>query len=77
MWTYDDTLYRNQYYFGSQLLVCPILDQKNEVMNRTIHRFFMPEGIWYDYFTGKKFPGNKKYVSFFKEDDYPACANTG
>ena len=77
MWVYDDDLYRNQYYFGSQLLVCPILEQKDRVMNRTIHRFFVPDGTWYDFVTGKKFPGNKKYVSFFKEDDYPVFAHSG
>ena len=77
MWVYDDDLYRNQYYFGSQLLVCPILEPKDPVMNRTIHRFFVPDGVWYDFVTGKKFPGNKKYVSFFKEDDYPVFAHAG
>ena len=77
MWVYDDELYRNQYYFGSQLLVCPILDKKDRTMNRTIHRFFIPEGIWYNFMTGKKFPGNKKYVSFFKEEDYPVFAHAG
>jgi len=77
MWVYDDDLYKNQYYFGSQLLVCPILEPKDRIMNRTIHRFFVPDGIWYDFVTGKKFPGNKKYVSFFKEDDYPVFAHSG
>ena len=77
MWVYDDDLYRNQYYFGSQLLVCPILDSKDVVMNRTIHRFFVPDGTWYDFVTGKKFPGNKKYVSFFKDEDYPVFAHSG
>ena len=77
MWVYDDDLYRNQYYLGSQLLVCPILEPKDPIMNRTIHRFFVPDGTWYDFVTGKKFPGNKKYVSFFKEDDYPVFAHSG
>ncbi len=77
MWVYDDLLYRNQYYFGSQLLVCPILDKKDVTMNRTIHRFYIPDGMWYDFVTGKKFPGNKKYVSFFKEEDYPVFAHAG
>ncbi|MBQ3468537.1 MAG: DUF5110 domain-containing protein [Bacilli bacterium] len=76
-WVYDDELYKNQYYFGSQLLVCPILTKKDIVMNRTIHRFFIPDGIWYDFNTGKKFPGGKKYVSFFKEEDYPVFAHAG
>ncbi len=77
MWTYDDDLYKNQYYFGSQLLVCPILTKKDPVMNRTVHRFFIPEGIWYDFKTGKKFLGNKKHLMFFKEEDYPVFAHAG
>ncbi|MDO5393940.1 MAG: glycoside hydrolase family 31 protein [Mycoplasmatota bacterium] len=77
MWTYDDELYKNQYYFGSQLLVCPILNTKDVMMDRTIHRFFIPDGTWYDFITGKKFPGNKKYISFFKEEDYPVFAHAG
>jgi len=77
MWVYDDAWYRNQYYLGSQLLVCPILEPKDPIMNRSVHKFFVPEGIWYDFVTGKKFPGNKKYVSFFKEADYPVFAHAG
>ena len=77
LWVYDDSLYRNQYYFGSQLLVCPILDKMDPTMQRTVHRFFIPDGIWYDFVTGKKFPGNKKYISFFKEEDYPVFAHAG
>lgn len=77
MWCYDDPLYKNQYYFGSQLLVCPILTKKDNIMNRTVHRFYMPDGIWYDFFTGKKFPGGKKYVSFFREEDFPVFAHAG
>ncbi len=77
LWCYDDPLFKNQYYFGSQLLICPILQKKDPVMNRTIHRFYIPDGIWYDFFTGKKFPGGKKYVSFFREEDYPVFAHAG
>ena len=76
-WCYDDILYKNQFYFGSQLLVCPILNKKDPVMNRTVHRFYMPDGVWYDFFTGKKFPGGRKYVSFFREEDYPVFAMAG
>ena len=46
-------------------------------MNRTIHEFYIPDGIWYDFKTGKKFPGAKKYVSFFREEDYPVFAKSG
>lgn len=74
---YDDVLYKNEYYFGSQLFVAPIINKKDIVMNRVVHKFYMPDGIWYDFVTGKKFPGNKDYVSFFKDEDYPVFARAG
>ncbi len=74
---YDDALYRNEYFFGSELLVAPIVDKKDPVMNRTIHRFYLPDGMWYEYTTGKKYVGNKKYISFYKEEDYPIFAKRG
>lgn len=75
-WVYDDTDYKNEYYFGN-MLVSPILTKKNELINRTIHRFFIPDGIWYDFKTGKKFPGNKEHVSFFRDEDYPVFVKRG
>lgn len=76
-WVYDDASYRNQYYFGEEMMVAPILTKKDVVMNRTIHRFFVPEGIWYDFKTGKKFLGNRKHVSFFRDEDYPVFVRGG
>ncbi len=74
---YDDILYRNEYYFGSLFLVCPILEKNDPVMNRALHNFYIPEGTWYDFVTGKKFPGNKNYVSFFKDEEYPVFVKQG
>ena len=74
---YDDVLYRNEYFFGSSLLIAPIITKKDEVMNRVVHNFYLPEGTWYDYVTGKKFPGKKSYISFFRDEDYPVFAKSG
>ena len=74
---YDDPLYRNEYYFGSQFFVSPILNSKDYVMDRVIHKFYIPEGTWYDFITGKKFPGNRRYVSFFRDQDYPVFVKMG
>lgn len=75
-WIYDDQDYREEYYFGN-LLICPIITKKDVLINRTIHRFFIPDGIWYDFNTGKKFPGKKEYISFFRDEDYPVFAKRG
>lgn len=74
---YDDELYSREYYFGSQFFISPIVKHKDYIMNRTIHRFFIPEGVWYDFVTGKKFPGGRKYVSFFRDEDYPVFVKSG
>lgn len=74
---YDDQNYRNEYFLGTELFVCPIIRKKDYDMNRVIHKFYMPEGTWYDFVTGKKFPGGKNYISFFRDEDYPVFAKTG
>ena len=59
------------------MLVSPIVKLNDPLINRTIQRFYIPEGIWYDFKTGKKFVGNKKYVSFYKIEDYPVFVKAG
>ncbi len=73
----DEPLYRDEYYFGSELFVSPITEQKDRVMNRVVHKIFVPDGMWYDFKTGKKFPGGKRYVTFYKDEDYPVYAKSG
>ena len=74
---YDEPTYRNEYYFGRELFIAPILKQKDITMNRSIERVFLPKGVWYDFKTGKKFAGNKRYVVFYKEEEYPIFAKAG
>lgn len=74
---YDDLKYRNEYYLGTELFVAPIVNKKDYVMNRAVHKFRIPEGTWYDFMTGKKFPGGRDYISFFRDEDYPVFAKAG
>ncbi len=74
---YDDNFYRLEYFLGSELFISPILHRKEEIMKRVVHRFFLPGGIWYDFYNGKKFLGNKKYVLFYSDETYPVFAKAG
>ena len=74
---YDEPLYKNEYYFGSELLISPLTDKKDIVMDRVVHKFYLPTGTWYDFKTGKRFNGNRSYVSFFRDQDYPVFAKSG
>ena len=46
-------------------------------MDRSIEKIFLPEGTWYDFKTGKKYLGNKRYILFYKDEDYPVFARDG
>lgn len=74
---YDDDIYKNEYFLGESLLIAPILNKMDEVMKRTVHKFYIPDGVWYDFSTGKKYPGNHKYISFYKLKDYPVFVKAG
>lgn len=74
---YDEPIYKNEYYFGSSLLIKPITKKQDEAMNRCVEKIFLPKGVWYDFKTGKKFLGNKRYVAFYKDEDYPVFAKSG
>ena len=74
---YDEPQYINQYFYGTSMLVCPITKRKNSVMNRVVQRLFIPEGTWYELESGKKYLGNKYYVSFYKDEDYPVFCKEG
>lgn len=74
---YDDLALRNEYFFGQELFICPITTPKDPVMNRAVQRIFLPKGTWYDFKTGKKFAGGKRYVTFYRDEDYPVYAKAG
>ena len=74
---YDNPTYINEYYFGSSMLISPIVKKSDPLIDRTIQKFFIPEGVWYDFKTGKKFIGNKKYVSFYNIENYPVFVKAG
>ena len=76
-WVYDDSTYKYEYLVGRDILVSPIITKKDTLINRTIHRVFIPDGVWYDFITGKKFPGNKQYISFYRDEDYPIFIRRG
>ncbi len=74
---YDDENYSNQYYFGSSFMISPVIKPMDPDMNRTIQRFYIPDGVWYDFKDGKRYLGNHKYIGFYSIDDYPIFVKQG
>ena len=74
---YDDENYSNQYFFGKSFMISPIIKPMDPDMNRTIQKFYIPEGVWYDFKNGKRYLGNHKYIGFYSIDDYPVFVKQG
>ena len=74
---FDNPFYVNEYYFGRSFMISPIVTPVDEVINRTIQKYYIPEGVWYDFKTGKRYLGDHKYVSFYKIEDYPIFVSAG
>ncbi|WP_311678289.1 glycoside hydrolase family 31 protein [Sneathia vaginalis] len=50
---------KNQYYFGSELLICPITKKINEESEMAEFKAWLPKGNWYDLQIGLKYSGNR------------------
>jgi len=71
----DDTQthYRNdEFIFGNQILVCPILEP-----NAVGRRMYIPRGEWYNYWTNELFMGGKEIWIDTKFDEIPVFVKAG
>ena len=68
---------RNQYIFGSQLLVAPITQPADKRLNLAKTALWLPEGRWTDIFTGRIYRGGG-FVTMFRDlDSIPVLAGEG
>ena len=51
-WNIDD-----EYYFGTDFLVCPVMSSDNR------RDFYLPEGLWVNFFTGQRLHGGQWYYN--------------
>ena len=51
--------YKNQYFLGSEMLVCPVTTKIDEDSQKSGEECFIPAGIWTDIFTGDVYNGGK------------------
>lgn len=68
---------KNQYLFGSALMVCPITAPADSVTGLASVRAWIPDGVWTDIFTGKTYSGNRVTVLNRPLSQYPVLAKAG
>ena len=67
----------NQYYFGSELIVCPITEKMNPILEAGKVKTWLPEGIWYDFFSGLTYNGNRNLIMYRTLKTIPVLAKAG
>ncbi len=68
---------KNQYFFGSELLVAPITTQKNKKTNLSCVDVWLPEGRWTDIYTGYIYEGNQRIRMYRGIESIPVLAKEG
>lgn len=68
---------KNQYMFGSELMVCPITSKINPRTKLAGVSAWLPQGRWIDLFDGSVYSGNKNTKLFRTIENYPVLAKEG
>ncbi|HOW26612.1 MAG TPA: glycoside hydrolase family 31 protein [Bacteroidales bacterium] len=66
-----DPEFQHQYLFGPGILVAPVESQQR------FARVYLPEGQWYDFFTGEKYDGEQRLLTDAPLDKLPVFARGG
>lgn len=74
-YTFDDKIYegdfQNQYLFGSDFLIAPTRSEQK------YNKVYLPEGSWYNYWTGQKYQGKQEVLVPAPLDKLPVFVKGG
>ena len=68
---------KNQYLFGSQLMAAPITEPRVPKLNVAKVKAWLPEGLWYDLYTGMMYDGGRMMNLYRDLDSIPVFARAG
>lgn len=69
--------HKNQYFFGSELMAAPITQARIEGLNVAEVKVLLPEGLWFDFFTGTVYSGGRTLCMYRAIDKIPVLAKAG
>lgn len=67
----------NEYYFGKDLIVCPITKPMDLRLNLGLFKAWLPEGLYFDFFTGRVYHGGRKIDMYRDVTTIPILAKAG
>lgn len=67
----------SMYYFGEQLIAAPYVKQADEEVGLSHQDIWLPEGDWYDFFSGDYYEGDSHYPLYGTLNEIPVFAKEG
>ena len=67
----------NEYYFGTELLVCPITKPMDKAAGAAPFAAWLPAGRWYDLFSGFAYDGGRRLALYRGLEEIPVLAKAG
>ena len=67
----------NEYLFGSQLIAAPVTSPRIPKLNVAKVKVWLPDGIYYDIFTGRKYRGGRVLNMYRDINSLPVLAKAG
>jgi alpha-glucosidase (family GH31 glycosyl hydrolase) len=68
---------QDQYFFGSELIVAPIIAPSDPKTGFATKKLWLPSGSWFNFFTGESFVGNRWHEIKASLEDIPVYAKAG
>ncbi|MEG2273804.1 MAG: glycoside hydrolase family 31 protein, partial [Clostridia bacterium] len=68
--------FKNQYCFGSEMFVAPIVS-KAHANGKTMQTVWFPKGVWTNFFNGKKYEGERTYEIVCPFEEFPVFVKEG
>ena len=68
---------KNQYFFGDQLMVAAVTTPRVKGLNVAKTAVWLPDGVWYDLYTGLRYEGGRMVDMYRTLDSIPVLAKAG
>jgi alpha-glucosidase (family GH31 glycosyl hydrolase) len=67
----------NEYYFGSELLCCPLTTPMSKEAQAAGFKAWLPSGVWIDFFNGRVYSGDRVLELWRGLETFPVLAKAG
>lgn len=67
----------NEYYFGTELIACPITKPMDKKAGAAPFKAWLPKGMWFDFFSGMVYDGGRMLTLYRELENIPVLAKAG